>query len=236
MELPIINCVLKWHLIFHTLFDYEVEEKMYPLPIGDLFGVGKKTAKVLKEMGIQTIGDLANANEAELRKVFKNQTNYLINSARGIDNSEVISYRGDPKGISASETLPSDAYNPSEVKELMTKLSERIGLELRKEKKYAYVVTAILKNKDFQSVSKQTKLLNPTNISKDIYNIASKLLEQIWDKEGVRLVGIRVSNLVSNYYFQASVFDNNIETEEKKEKLAHTIDHLKEKYGIDKIK
>ncbi len=220
----------------HTLFDYEVEEKMYPLPIGDLFGVGKKTAKVLKEIGIQTIGDLANANEAELRKVFKNQTNYLINSARGIDNSEVISYRGDPKCISASETLPSDAYNPAEVKELMTKLSERIGLELRKEKKYAYVVAAILKNKDFQNVSKQTKLLNPTNISKDIYNIASKLLEQIWDKEGVRLVGIRVSNLVSNYYFQASVFDNNIETEEKKEKLAHTIDHLKEKYGIDKIK
>lgn len=220
----------------HTLFDYEVKEKMYPLPIGDLFGVGKKTAAVLKEMGILTIGDLANADETKLRKTFKNQTSYLINSARGIDNSEIISYRTDPKCISASETLPNDAYSPSEVKELMTKLSERIGLELRKEKKYAYVITAILKNKDFQNVSKQTKLLNPTNISKDIFNIAFKLLEQIWDKNGVRLVGLRVSNLVSNYYFQASVFDNNIEIEEAKEKLATTIDHLKEKYGIDKIK
>ncbi len=219
----------------HTLFDYEVKDKMYPLPIGDLFGVGKKTAKVLKEMGILTIGDLANASEEDLRKTFKNQTTYLINSARGIDNSEVISYRTDPKCISTTETLPTDAFNINEVKELLKHQSEKIGLELRKEKKYAYVIAAILKNKDFQSMTKQIKILNPTNISKDIYNIALKQMEQIWDKNGVRLVGIRVSGLVSNYYFQASVFDSNVEKEEKKEKLEHTVDEIKEKYGIDKI-
>lgn len=219
----------------HTLFDYEVKDKMYPLPIGDLFGVGKKTAAALKKLGILTIGDLANADYEELRKTFKNQTDYLINSARGINNSEVISYKTDPKCISTSETLPNDAHNISEVKDLMKKEAEKIGLELRKEKKYAYVIAAILKNKDFQNFSKQTKLLNPTNISKDIYNIALKEMQEIWDKNGVRLVGIRVSNLVSNYYFQASMFDNSIEKEENKEKLAKTVDKLKEKYGIDKI-
>ena len=219
----------------HTLFDYEVKDKMYPLPIGDLFGVGKKTAAALKKLGILTIGDLANADYEELRKTFKNQTDYLINSAKGINNSEVISYKTDPKCISTSETLPNDAHNISEVKDLMKKEAEKIGLELRKEKKYAYVIAAILKNKDFQNFSKQTKLLNPTNISKDIYNIALKEMQEIWDKNGVRLVGIRVSNLVSNYYFQASMFDNSIEKEENKEKLAKTVDKLKEKYGIDKI-
>ena len=219
----------------HTLFDYEVKEKMYPLPIGDLFGVGKKTAATLKEMGIFTIGDLANASYDELKNVFKNQTQNLINSAKGIDNSEVISYKTDPKCISTSETLPTDAFNLVEVKNLLKDQAEKIGLELRKEKKYAYVIAAILKNKDFQNVSKQIKLLNPTNISKEIFNIALKQMEQIWDKNGVRLVGIRVSNLVSNYYYQASMFDNNIEYEENKEKLEKTIDYLKEKYGTNKI-
>ena len=219
----------------HTLYEYEVKEKMYPLPIGDLFGVGKKTAIALKEMGIFKIGDLANANYDDLKTTFKNQTQNLIDAAKGIDNSEVISYKVDPKCISTSETLPIDALNLLEVKDLLKEQAEKIGLELRKEKKYAYVITAFLKNKDFQSVSKQIKILNPTNISKEIYNIALKLMEQIWDKNGVRLIGIRISNLVSNYYYQASMFDNNIEYEESKEKLEETIDYLKEKYGTNKI-
>ena len=192
----------------HTLYEYEVEEKMYPLPIDDLFGVGKKTAAILKELGIFTIGDLAKYDEESLRKIFKNQTIYLINSARGIDNSEVISYHTDPKCISTSETLPVDATSISEVKELLKKQAKKISRELKSQKKYAYVIAAILKNKDFQNMSKQVKLLNPINNHKEIAEIALKELEYIWDKSGVRLVGIRVSNLVSNYYYQASVFDD----------------------------
>lgn len=219
----------------HTLYSNEVEEKMYPLPIGDLFGVGKKTASILKELGIFTIGELANADPNLLKKKFKNQVDYLINSARGIDNSEVISYKTDPKCISTSTTLPVDAFKLSEVKDILKEQAEKVGLELRKEEKYAYVVAAIMKNKDFQNVSKQTKIKNPTNITKEIYEVALKLMEQIWDKNGVRLIGIRVSNLVSNRYFQGSLFDSNIENDEKMKNLEKTIDNIKEKYGIDKI-
>ena len=219
----------------HTLYNYEIEGKMWPLPIGDLFGVGKKTSAALKEMGIYKIGDLAKADPDNLRKKFKNQTDYLINQAKGIDNSEVISYKTDPKCISSTITLPNDAKKISEIKEILKDQAEKIGLELRKEGKYAYVIAAILKNKDFQNMSKQIKISNPTNISKEIYNIALKQMELIWDKEGVRLVGIRVSNLVSNYYFQASVFEQNIEKKETNENLQKTIDQIKEKYGSKKI-
>ena len=193
----------------HTLYSYEIEEKMYPLPIDDLFGVGKKTAVILKELGIYKIGDLATFDEEILRKSFKNQATYLINAARGIDNSEVISYHTDPKCISTSETLPNDAVSINEVKELIKRQAKRISKDLKSQNKYAYVVAAILKNKDFQNMSKQIKLLNPIDNSKEIAEIALKELEYIWDKNGVRLVGIRVSNLVSNYYYQASMFDNN---------------------------
>ena len=220
----------------HTLYQNEIKEKMHPLPVGDLFGVGKKTAAVLKEMGINTIGDLANCDLLELQKRFKNQALHLINIANGIDNSEVISYKTDPKCISTSSTLPIDAKRVNEILPLLREQAEKIGLELRKENKYAYVIAAICKNKDFQNSSKQTKLANPTNISKEIFEIASKLMEQIWDKNGVRLVGIRVSSLVSNYYYQVSFFDNKeISKKEKDETLEKTIDKLKEKYGINKI-
>ena len=220
----------------HTLYQNEIKEKMHPLPVGDLFGVGKKTAAVLKEMGINTIGDLANCDLLELQKRFKNQALHLINIANGIDNSEVISYKTDPKCISTSSTLPIDAKRVNEILPLLREQAEKLGLELRKENKYAYVIAAICKNKDFQNSSKQTKLANPTNISKEIFEIASKLMEQIWDKNGVRLVGIRVSSLVSNYYYQVSFFDNKeISKKEKDETLEKTIDKLKEKYGINKI-
>lgn len=216
----------------HTLFDDEVEEKMYPLKVGDLFGVGKKTAEALNKIGITTIGELANYDINELQKVFKNQAAYLINSARGINDSKVISYRPDPKCISTTITLPEDAHSVSEVKAVLREQAERLGLELRKEKKYAYVVAAIIKNKDFVSMSKQMKLVNPINNSKEIYENAYKLMNLIFDKSGVRLVGIRLSNLVSNYYFQGTVFDNGI----RDERLDNTIDSIKEKYGVNSIK
>lgn len=216
----------------HTLYNYEIKSKMFPLKVGDLFGVGKKTAKVLNEIGIITIGDLANYNLEELQKKFKNQAINLINAANGIDNSEVISYKTDPKCISTSETLPKDAYKISEIKEILKEQAFKISLELQKEKKYAYVIAAILKNKDFINTSKQIKLINPTNDPKEIYETALKQMEYIWDKTGVRLIGIRVSNLVSNYYFQGSILESNL----KDEKLENVINSIKEKYGIDKIK
>ncbi len=217
----------------HTLYNYEIESKMFSLPIGDLFGVGRKTAAVLKEMSINTIGDLANSALIDLQKKFKNQASHLIDIANGRDDSEVINYRTDPKCISTTSTLPIDAMNIKEVLPLLREQCENVGLQLRKENKYAYVIAAILKNKDFQSMSKQLKITNPTNITKEIYEIASKLMISIWDSTGVRLVGVRVSNLVTNYYYQASVFDSNYK--EKDELLEKTIDSLKEKYGVTKI-
>ena len=190
----------------HTLYNEEIKEKMFPLPIEDLFGVGKKTAAILKEMGIFTIGALANTVEENLQKKFKNQAQYLIDLANGIDNSEVISYKTDPKCISTMTTLPTDAININEIKELLKNQANHISLTLKEEKKYAYVVTAILKNKNFQNISKQITLFNPTNDENDIYENALKKMEQIWDKNGVRLIGIRVSSLVSNYYYQDSIF------------------------------
>jgi len=75
----------------HTLFEHEVEEKMYPLKVGELFGIGKKSVPKLNDLGIYTIGDLANYDEKKLSVFFKNQASAMIKWAKGIDESEVVS-------------------------------------------------------------------------------------------------------------------------------------------------
>ena len=74
----------------HTLFMEEIKEKMWPLDVNDLLFVGKSTTGILKSIGINTIGELANANPDLLRKHFKNRSEDLIKSAYGIDDSPVV--------------------------------------------------------------------------------------------------------------------------------------------------
>ena len=102
----------------HTLYNYEVKTKMFPLPIEDLFTVGKSTSSKLRELGIKTIGDLAVKKEYELRRVFKNQASYLIRIANGIDDSVVDSSLFIPKGISNEITLSYDLNNKNDIYEM----------------------------------------------------------------------------------------------------------------------
>lgn len=193
----------------HTLYLNEVSDKMYPLKVGELFGVGKKTASLLNEMGIFTIGDLARSEVVSLKPVFKNQAEALIKAAKGEDESEVISYKVEPKCISTTTTLIKDAYHLYEIKLVVKEQASKIAADLQKENKYAYVVAALIKTKDFQNISKQIKLANPTNQAETIYEVVVEELKQIFALEGVRLVGIRVSGLVSNYYKQLSFWETN---------------------------
>ena len=104
----------------HTLYQNEIKEKMFPLPIEDLFGVGKQTAEKLKYLGIKTIKDLALQNEYNLRKIFKNQAKHLIEIANGVDENEVDPSKTEPKGISNEITLSEDLTSK---KDLYKKLS-----------------------------------------------------------------------------------------------------------------
>ena len=119
----------------HTLFDYEIKDKMWPLPIGDLLFVGKSTTKTLESIGIKTIGDLANANPDKLNKYFKNQTNDLIRRANGIDNSKVITDHGNNKCISISRTLEEDTLDKDFLKRILLDMSNQVGLRARKKKR-----------------------------------------------------------------------------------------------------
>lgn len=219
----------------HTLYDNEVKSKMWPLPVGDLFGIGKRTTEKLMNLNIKTIGSLATASQSELYKYFKNQAKVMIEAANGIDNSLVVSEEIACKGISNEITLEKDIDNKIELHKSLLFLSEKVGMRLRKEGKYTNVVAVIMKDKYFKRRTHQKKLDNPTNLSKDIFEISKQILNEMWNDDVVRLIGIRLDKLTEKLIKQPSLFDQ-IEDDKNDDILEHTLDNLKTKYGVSIIK
>ncbi len=218
----------------HTLFDEEVQSKMFPLDVGDLYGVGKKTTQKLKELNINTIYDLAHSDVNYLYKYFKNQASILIDKANGIDYSEVNSEVVERKGISNSTTF---SYNLTKLDDILNKLralTENVCISLRKKNKYAKVIGVTIKNKNFITKSHQKKLLNATNNTDEIYSVAKKLIIELWDEEPIRLMGISLNNLTDDSMYQISLFEN-ISKKDNDDKLDKIIDDLKLQYGSNII-
>lgn len=219
----------------HTLFNNEIQEKMYPLKIDELFGVGKKTAPKMHELGIHTIGDLAHYDPQKLYKYFKNQAFYYVNIAKGIDDSSVVSEVLKPDSISNELTLVKDVSAKIQLYEYLMALAEAVGVRLRKNNKYASVIAVIIKDRYFKRKMHQKKIINPTNITSEIYNISKQILDEMFTGDPVRLIGIRLDGLVDNAYFQTSLFDDN-NKRENNAKIDEVVDELKSKYGYKIIK
>lgn len=217
----------------HTLYENEVISKMWPLQVGELFGIGKKTVPKLAKLSIYTISDLANSDLDKLSKYFKNQAQYLINRANGIDEAKVVSTPPERKGIGNEITLPKDIETKDEVFNCFKILSEQISARLKKMEKYALTITIILKDNLFIRSTHQKKLLNAIRNSEDILKIAKELYLEMKYEKPIRLIGIRVNNLTDMVIHQVSIFENNIEENIKLEKI---VDNLKEKYGTKIIK
>ena len=211
----------------HTLFDNEVKEKMWPLKVGELFGIGKKTVPKLNKIDIFTIEDLAKTTPEKLYPYFKNQSEAMIDWANGIDDSPVMSIPRDPKGIGNEITLDHDVTDISEIYKHLLYLSEKVGVRIRKQKKYARVIVVVLKDNKFKRYSHQKKLETPTNSTEDIYNMSKIILREIYDNEKIRLIGLRLDSLTNKKIKQVSIFDEeNIE----ENKVDEVIDKLNKKY------
>ena len=219
----------------HTLYINEVKSKMWILPVGQLFGIGKKTSSKLQQLNINTIGELALFDPYKLNKYFKNQTGRMIELANGVDESLVITNTEAPKGISNSTTLAYDYTNKEEIYRVINAMAENVAITLRKQQKYANVIAIILKDKYFHSYSHQQKLKNATDITSEIAETARHLFGEAWDKEPIRLIGVRLDNLVSYTNHQVSLFES-IDSREKDTNLEKVVDNLKEKFGHKAIK
>lgn len=219
----------------HTLYENEVKEKMYPLDVGDLFGIGKRTVPKLNSLGIYKISDLALADPVMLEKYFKNQAYVMIKSANGIDDSIVDSNEYHPSCIGNEITLPHNISSKREAYDKLLILSEYVSKRLRKEEKYASVVCVTIKDEFLKRRSHQKKLLNETNIEKEIYKTACMIFDEFWNGENIRLIGIRLDGLTLSKKYQGSIFEN-VEKREHDEKIDKLIDNINFKFGKNTIK
>lgn len=215
----------------HTLFQYEIEKKMWPLSVTDLFMVGKSSSKILLELGIHTIGELAKTDINLLRRRFKSQGDMMHEYANGIDFSEVDpnNHNSQSKSISVTETLPRDIESTYELKQILMKQAERVGRQARQESIYAQTIAIIFKTNDFISYSHQMKIINATNITSEIYQYAVELLNKGWRGEPLRLIGIRLCDFTQDSHHQLSLFEK--EKDLSHNKIQEILDDISEKYG-----
>lgn len=218
----------------HTLYREEIAQKMWPLPISELFMLGRKSVPKLYNLQIKTIGELAKADKNMLEKKFGKHGIMMWEYANGIDDSEVKYEEEKPKGIGNSITLPQNITEVSKLEEILLALAEQVTYRLRKQNLLATTVNIQLRTKDFEDTSHQGKLLVATSSTKEIYQKAKELLSQMYQKGmSIRLIGLRVGHLIGKEEQQLSLFQD--EQNEKQAKLDKTVDELKEKYGYHTI-
>ncbi len=218
----------------HTLYEEEIPDKMWTLPVSELFMLGKRTVPKLYNMQIKTIGDLARTDKRILQDKFGKHGIMMWEYANGIDESEVKYLKEKPKGIGNSVTLPEDISNIEKLEEILLALTEQVTYRLRKQKMLAKVVNVQLRTKDFVDTSHQRKMLSATASTKEIFSNAKELLKQMYRKgTPIRLIGLRLDDLTDKEEMQISLFDN--VKDRKQEKLDKAIDSLKDKYGYDLI-
>lgn len=213
----------------HTLFMNEIPTKMWPLPVSDLFMVGKASSKVLSDMGVSTIGDLAKIDLAILKRHFKSQGEMMHNYANGIDYTPVGYTKAKNKSISVTETLEKDIEKTSDFKKILLRQANRVGKQARKENIYATTIALIFKTSDFVSYTHQVKLVNPTNVTEEIYKACVSLLDKGWRGEPIRLVGIRLADFTNNNTKQMSIFDQ--EKDLHNDKIQSVLDDITDKFG-----
>lgn len=200
----------------HTLFPEEIPVKMWPLPVGELFMVGRSSTDRLTELGIRTIGDLAHADPDFLQQHFKSHGKSMWEHANGIDNTPLDSESHDPKGIGNSTTLASDVSDAAEARQILLALSEKVSGRLRRAHQIAQTVTVEIKYNTFQSCSRQTQLMTPTGTTDSLYRCACRLFHELWNGTPIRLLGLRTTKLLpEDTPVQLSLFDFNFGPEEE---------------------
>ena len=214
----------------HTLYKYEIETKMWPLPVGDLFGVGPSAAKKLNSFGICTIGDFARLDRETATRMFGSRGETLWNYANGRETDTVTKHGSRDNSYGNSVTMPQDLPRPEDADATMLALCDSVGRRLRADGKTARVVTVQLVDNAFRRTSHQTTLPNPTNSTDRLYHVAAELMRQMWPARPVRLVGVSAEKTGEDNFEQMDFFTDAARTD-KQEKLDRAADALRRKFG-----
>ncbi len=219
----------------HTLFPEEIPEKMWPLPIGDLFFVGGSARKKLQNLGIHTIGQLASCDLNLLKIHLGEKYAVLIHQyANGIDNEPVKEKDPVNKGYGNSITLSRDISAYEDACQVLLSLCETVGARLRADNVLCSNVCVELRDWEFKNQSHQMTLSEPTDSTSALYENCCRLLKESWDMTPLRLMGVRAGKIAEDDFTQMSLFED--PQAKKKKELERAVDSIRSRYGVDSIR
>lgn len=218
----------------HTLFPNEISEKMWPLPVEDLFMVGRATTEKLHKLNIHTIGDLANYDLKVLNQILKSHGNLIWNYANGIEDSQVRKSNVIMmKGMGNSTTIAFDVEDRQIAHMVLLSLCETVGMRLRNSQNCCRLVSISIRTNKLESYSKQRKFDYPIDSTKYIATAAYRLFDEAWKGEPIRHLGVSVSELCSNEFNQVSMFEEG--DMDRNKAMDTAIDSIRQKYGSSSI-
>lgn len=221
--------------LVHTMFAEEIPGKLWPLPVSELFFVGRATTRKLLNLGITTIGELANAQPAFLKSVLKKHGEVIWNFANGRDCSVVEFELPPQKGYGNSTTIAFDVTDASTARLVLLALAETVAARLRKAQVQAQVLAVGIKSHDFCHVGHQMVLPQPTDITKELHGYACRLFDQAWDGRPIRHLGLYTSRISQGMDArQMDLFDTT--DYERLRRLDGAVDRIRGTYGIDAVK
>lgn len=199
----------------------DIAKILYPLPIGDMFGIGKKTTIKLKKIGVNTIKDLAIRDDEELRKVLGKMFFVFKDLLKGKGDDNVTNELFDPKSISTSSTFSYDTASYEEISLVIKNHSKNISKELKSKNMIATTIHITIRDSDFKTITRSKTLNKIIESEDDIYFSAMELFDANWNGYEVRLIGVGVSSLYlkEKYFSQMNLFDIEKDNEECKTRL-----------------
>jgi len=226
---------LKTPDMVHTLLSQEeIEKKMWPLPVRELFMVGGASEKKLRDLAVYTIGDLAKCDPKILKYKLKSHGLLIWQYANGLDESLVHSgYNLIMKGIGNSTTIRFDVIDHKTAYKVLLSLTESVAFRLRNANACCGVVSVEIRTSELNSYSHQRKLFNRTNLTNEIYRNVVELFNEGWQGEKIRHLGVRVTDFCTDEYIQGSLFDTKDIT--KKQALDSAIDSIRVRFGNSAI-
>lgn len=222
----------------HTLFPEEVEHKMWPLKVRELFLVGAKTEAKLNRLGIYTIGDLAHADVAFIRRKLGKHGETIWHFANGRNADAVTPEPVENKGYGNSVTTQQDVITLEHARQVLLSLCETVAARMRKDGQCGRCICVHLRSSGFEHCSHQTLLHGATNLTGEIYEAVCKVFEDAWDGvTPLRQIGVQITRLSHEPYQQYDFFSGLTPQQyERKLKLDETVDFLRDKFGENVIR
>lgn len=208
----------------------EVKTLLEDMPVEKLWGIGKGIRQRLESLGIKTCGELGRASAGLLRRRFGIIGESLKAMGQGIYERPVLSEEDEPKSISHSMTLPRDIYKRDEIESYILQLSEMVGKRARLYGYAGRTVCLTIRYCNFETFTKQKAIPFRTNDTHEIYHHALSILDSIRLKHSIRLLGVRLSDIVKESG-QIPLFEDM----KKRRALLEAVDAISERYGDETL-